>query len=244
MKKIKVALCDDEENVGEVIAETVRSAFSKKGISADMETFVTASSLLRRMENVVFDLIFLDIDMPGMDGIELGAKLRASGSHTDIIYVSNREERVFDALKVRPFGFVRKSNFIADITEAVSRYADSFTDGGKMLVVQSKRETVNVRETDVVYFEGAGKFQNMYISGREQPVPVYRSMETLEEELSPRGFIRVHKGMLVNYRYISRLLPLEVELTTGDTLPVSRRKAAEIKQKYLSLLAGNGGVML
>lgn len=237
MKKIRVAVCDDEENVGEIVSGTAAAAFAKKGIAADVETFVSSSALLRRFGDVVFDLMFLDIDMPGTDGIALGEKLRKMNNGTDIIYVSNREDRVFDALKVRPFGFVRKSNFIGDITEAVTRYADQFSGSAETLVVQSKRGTVNVRIDDVVYFEGSGKFQNMYVTGRGNPVPVYRSMETLERELEPHGFIRVHKGMLVNYRYISRILALEVELTTGASLPLSRRKAAEIKQKYLRLLS-------
>ena len=69
-------------------------------------------------------------------------------------------------------------------------------------------------------------------------------METLESELAPYGFIRIHKGMLVNYRFISRILALEVELTTGTVLPLSRRKAAEIKQQYLKLLSRAGSVLL
>lgn len=244
MKKIRTAVCDDEENVGEVISSTVVSAFAKKNISAEVETFVSASSLLRRIEDVVFDLIFLDIDMPGTDGIQLGSRLRARNDSTDIIYVSNREDRVFDAIKVRPFGFVRKSNFITDITEAVFRYADSFKDGDGTFVVQSKRGMVNVRTDEVVYFEGAGKYQDMHVLGRANPIPVYRSMEMLEHELEPYGFIRVHKGMLVNYRFISRILALEVELTTGGTLPLSRRKAADIKKKYLQLLSSSGSLLL
>lgn len=127
MKKIRVAVCDDEENVGEIVSGTAVAAFAKKGIAADVETFVSSSALLRRFGDVVFDLMFLDIDMPGTDGIALGEKLRKMNNGTDIIYVSNREDRVFDALKVRPFGFVRKSNFIGDITEAVTRYADQFS---------------------------------------------------------------------------------------------------------------------
>ena len=85
MKKIRVAVCDDEENVGEIVSGTAAAAFAKKGIAADVETFVSSSALLRRFGDVVFDLMFLDIDMPGTDGIALGEKLRKMNNGKDII---------------------------------------------------------------------------------------------------------------------------------------------------------------
>ena len=115
---------------------------------------------------------------------------------------------------------------------------------GHTVTVQSKSGIVNVRADEIIYFEGSGKFQLMHVSGREHPLAVYRPMEKLESELEPFGFIRIHKGMLVNYRFISRILVGEVELTDGEKLPLSRRKATEIKQRYLELLSGSGSVML
>ncbi len=245
MKYIKVAVCDDEENVTEVISSTVKTAFGKRDVSADVETFVSASALLRRMNDLVFDLLFLDIDMPGMDGIAFGEKLRSGNDKTDIIYVSNREDRVFEALKVRPFGFVRKSKFLSDVADVITRYLLSVpAREGHTVTVQSKSGIVNVRADEIIYFEGSGKFQLMHVDGREHPLAVYRPMEKLESELEPFGFIRIHKGMLVNYRFISRILVGEVELTDGEKLPLSRRKATEIKQRYLELLSGSGSVML
>lgn len=245
MKYIKVAVCDDEENVTEVISSTVRTAFGKRDVAADVETFVSASALLRRMNDLVFDLLFLDIDMPGMDGIAFGEKLRSGNDKTDIIYVSNREDRVFEALKVRPFGFVRKSRFLSDVADVITRYLLSVpAREGHTVTVQSKSGIVNVRADEIIYFEGSGKFQLMHVNGREHPLAVYRPMEKLESELEPFGFIRIHKGMLVNYRFISRILVGEVELTDGEKLPLSRRKATEIKQRYLELLSGSGSVML
>lgn len=245
MKYIKVAVCDDEENVTEVISSTVKTAFGKRDVSADVETFVSASALLRRMNDLVFDLLFLDIDMPGMDGIAFGEKLRSGNDKTDIIYVSNREDRVFEALKVRPFGFVRKSKFLSDVADVITRYLLSVpAREGHTVTVQSKSGIVNVRADEIIYFEGSGKFQLMHVDGREHPLAVYRPMEKLESELEPFGFIRIHKGMLVNYRFISRILVGEVELADGEKLPLSRRKATEIKQRYLELLSGSGSVML
>lgn len=245
MRYIKVAVCDDEENVIEIISSTIKSAFSKKGITADIEAFVTTTGLMRRMNDVVFELLFLDIDIPGMDGIAFGSKLREKQDMTEIVYVSNREDRVFEALSVRPFAFVRKSNFITDIAECVGRYIKHVSrSGGNALVLQGKGGIVNISIDEIKYFEGSGKSQLMYVRGKDQPFTVYRSMEKLEEELSAQGFIRIHKGILVNYKYISKILVGEVEMTDGTLLPLSRRKATDIKHKYLDLLSDGGSLII
>lgn len=87
-----------------------------------------------------------------------------------------------------------------------------------------------------MYFEGSGKSQLVHIDGRKDCVTIYKSMESLEEEFKEKGFIRIHKGMLVNYKYISRILVGDVELSTGEVLPMSRRRTTAIKAEYLALL--------
>ncbi len=245
MKYIKVAVCDDKEGIAEVICSTVKSSFAKRKVVADVELFTSTAALKTRMEDVIFDLLFLDISMPDTDGIQFGKSLRESNDKTDIVFVSNREDRVFDALKVRPFGFVRKSNFLGDLADVINRYQQDIAERNDYTItVQSKSGIVNVRAEEIIYFEGAGKFQLMHVVGKDTPLPVYRSLEKLEEELTPGGFIRIHKGMLVNYRYISRILVGRVELTDGKELPLSRRKATEIKQQYIRWLSGRGSILI
>ena len=112
------------------------------------------------------------------------------------------------------------------------------------ITVQSKGGIVTVKLADVTYFEGAGKFQLMHVSGKEETVPVYKTMEKLDEELADSGFIRVHKGILVNFRYISRIMVSDVELTTGELVPIARRKSVDIKERYLELLQDYGSILL
>jgi len=245
MRKFKIAICDDELNIIEIIQSVISTAFGKAGVPAEIETYTSVESLSRRIKSQIYDLLFLDISMPKCDGITFGERLRKAGDTTDIIFVSNREDKVFEALKIHPFGFVRKNNFLTEITAAVNNYLNSVSSRDKFsITVQSKGGIVNVKISETVYFEGAGKYQLMHVTGKEETIPVYRAMEKLEEELDGYGFIRIHKGMLVNFRFISRILVGEVELTTGEKLPLSRRKATDIKLKYLTLLKDCGSIML
>lgn len=234
MESIRVAICDDEENIVDIMLSAVRTAFAKRGVSVEIETFTSAEPLWRSMKLRIFDLLFLDIEMPKIDGIEFGERLRRNNDRTEIVYVSAREDRVFDAFKVRPFDFIRKSNYLAMLESR---------KGGTVTVL-SKSGIMNVPLSDVKYFEGYGKTQLIHLAGKKETINVNRSMEKLEEDLGPKGFIRIHKGILVNYRFISRILVSDVELTDGEVLPLSRRKVTAIKARYLELLRGGGSVIL
>lgn len=245
MDTVRIAVCDDKENIAEIIYNAVKGAFGKNGLNAQIERYNTAELLWRAMQIRVFDLVFLDIGLPKMDGISLGEKLRSVGNRTDIVYVSAREDRVFDTFKVHPFDFVRKSNFLGDLSRVIDNYIESrIKKQSDVLVVQNKSGVMNVPLADVVYFEGAGKIQLIHSVGLKEPIRIYRSMEQIEAELGGKGFIRIHKGLLVNYRYISRILVSDVELTTGELLPLSRRRATAIKEEYLELLKSGGSVVL
>lgn len=245
METIRIAICDDDDSITDIMFSSVKTAFESRSKAVDIETFNSADSLGRGMKTRVFDLLFLDIEMPRLDGIAFGERLRKANDKTEIVYVSAREDRVFDAFRVRPFGFVRKSNFLGDLTKIISLYITSREKArGETLTVQSKSGVTNVPISSVICFEGCGKYQLMKIDGKAEDIPVYRPLEKLEEELYDKGFIRVHKGFLVNYRYISRILPGSVELIGGAELPVSRRKSATIKDRYLELLKRGGSVIL
>ena len=94
------------------------------------------------------------------------------------------------------------------------------------------------------YIEGSGKTQMVHIVGKEQPTELHKSMQELEEELASQGFLRIHKGYLLNYRFIRRIGDNEVTLTNDEKLPISRRKYQEIRDAYMDLMQNDGGVML
>ena len=104
MRTLDIAVCDDDISTLELISSSIAAAFGKKGVATQMDTFFSAGSLRRRMETRKYDLLFLDIQMPMENGIELGSWLRERGDQVPIVYVSSREEKVFDALLTQPFG--------------------------------------------------------------------------------------------------------------------------------------------
>ena len=236
--KIKIALCDDDARALPVIAGAAESAFNTQGIQTEIYRFSSGTALLQAMERTHFNLLLLDIEMPGMDGIAVGKKLRAMEDDIKIVYVSEAETRVFESFQVQPLGFVRKSNFLNDIAAVVELYVktSSQEQGGNYLELSTRSGLLSLKSKQVRYIEGSRNYQLLYMDGKKEPIEVKMTMERLEEMTEPYGFIRVHKGYLVNYLYIQRISTGEVTLLDGTEIPIGRSKVGEVKVKYLTLI--------
>lgn len=245
MEKLHLAICDDDADILSVVSGAIVSAFRRHGISAQVELFRRATDLERQMRAQDFELLFLDIDMPGLDGITFAKRLRAGNSRTDIIFISSREDKVFDALRTNPSGFVRKSRFLEDVSAVIDQWMKNRPrEERTKLLVQSREHTWNIPLDTVLYIEGSDKSQLLHTSNLPEPVPVRRSMQELEETLASSGFLRIHKGYLVNYKFIRRLENTEAVLTNGERIPLSRRRVQDIRSQYLELMQGGGNVIL
>lgn len=246
MKQWNVAICDDEKAALGILSGAVVNAFAAHDVQASVSMYALPRVLLDESRIKHFDLIFLDIDMPGMSGIQLAQQLRRDANTVDIIYISSREDMVFEALRTGPKGFIRKSRFIQDITGVVDSYfANRREDTGtRSLCIKEQGNIVNLPIDKLIYIEGCGKSQLVHLAGEEVPTEVSSQMQSLEDELAKDGFLRVHKGYLVNYRFIRHIGGGEVTLTTGEKIPMSRRKEQETRDAYLKLMQGEGSLVM
>lgn len=236
--KIRIALCDDNKKALPIISGAVESAFKEQGIKTELDVFFDGRELLASMEGREYALVLLDIDMPGMDGIQVGQQIRSQNYSTQIVYVSECEERVFESLMVQPLGFVRKSNFLNDIAAVVQLYMKNYGEGMNRQTVElaTRNGVVILYYQNIRYIESCRNYQLVNLFGEQEQVEIKMTMEKLESLLEPMGFIRIHKGYLVNYRYIQRINSEKIMLQDGTELPVGRSKVAEVKSRYLSFL--------
>lgn len=237
---MRIALCDDDKRAIPIIAGAARSAFEAKGLQTQIDLFYTGEDLLRALKDHAYQLMLLDIDMPGLDGIEVGRRIRARDPDIPLVYVSEHEERVFDSFAVQPLGFVRKSRFLTDIVDVVGLYENLYRkiqSGGGCVEFTTRTSVVSVHVEKIRYIESSRNEQWIYLADGSEPVRVKMTMEKLEEKMRPHGFIRIHKGYLVNYRFIRRIDTHQINLLDGSVLPIGRSKAQEVRERYLSLLS-------
>lgn len=239
-KTIYGLICDDEEIASDLVYSALVTSFQKYGYELKLDKYLDPTQLAK-IDVSKYQVAFLDIDMPKMDGIELGTSLKDLSQHMDIIFVSNCEDRVFDAFVVNPFGFVRKSSFLKDVDSVVKLYIAALKkkEDSPRFEVSYNGEIYNINIHDIVYIESVRDCQ--YIHLPKQEIKLYQNMNKLEEIFSPYGFLRVHQGYIVNYRYIAKIGKESLTLLDDTILPISRRKRKEVFASYirLSRLADN-----
>ncbi len=236
---IQIAVCDDEPLACNIITGGVQGYFSQNNCACEMDCYSSATALLEGMGQKNYDLILLDIDMPECDGIQCGKRIRELSSNVDIVYISSREDRVFEVFSVRPEGFIRKSKFFSDLDAVLSPYCSGIKDRQlrRILIIKTQDGTQAIPVEGILYIESLRKQQIIHLMDR--CVTTTSTMGNFEEELADSGFFRIHKSFLINYSYISIIGKVDVTMTNGDRLDISRNRLQDLKSWYLNLIKGS-----
>lgn len=238
MRKLVTILCDDDAETLDITAKAIEETFARYGAAASIDAFASVGAFYGALGKRPYDVIFLDIDMPGADGISLGMKLRKEGRDAEIVYISSREDRMHDAFKVQPFAFIRKNKFLPDCAETVTRLIRRFGSESEenTLVLRSGGSVENIATADVMYIESLDGVQYIHLHSVPEPMRTREKLGDLESMLSDRGFIRTHKGYIVNLAYMRRADITSVTLSDGTVIPVSRQKTKDVRNEFLKFL--------
>ncbi len=231
----QAAIVEDEKPISEYIRTLLANSFSKHQISVAFDLFDNGPAFLRMLSSHYhYDMIFLDIEMPGMDGISVCRQIRSLYPDVLVIFISNKEELVFSTFEVKPFRFVRKSQF--------ESMANSLTLALKEELLSRNRQIIRIIEplsNDIFSFDVA-KIQYVEAQGRrcdivtpDNRTSVACRFMDLEKLLLPYRFIKIHRSYLVNSASIFHIQKSTVILTDHTELPISRGKQEEVKQLFM-----------
>jgi DNA-binding LytR/AlgR family response regulator len=190
------------------------------------------------------DLVFLDIDMDGMTGIELGEKIRALYENTVLIYITGYEKYAFEAFQLRAFHYLLKpvtlERFRQVLSEALNHIQKE--DAGKTektFSVANKGELLNLPYRDICYFEKIGHQIKIHALARE--VYYYDNLGSLLAGLDGETFVQCHQGYIVNVDKVRAFRGKTLYLDGGVQLPVSRSFAEQVREVLKKhLFAGRG----
>lgn len=230
-RECRVGICDDRKEDVARIEAALHKGVEKAGnpIRLNCRLFLNGAELYAAARRESFDLFFLDIEMPEMNGFELAEKLCMACPLTYLVFVSIHESLVFDAPEYSPLWFVRKGNLEWDVFKALRKYLQvtSFTRISYRL-----KEGFGFREVfikDILYIEGSG--HNLAIKRTDGScLRKYGSLKSMEEELEGCSFLRIHKSYLVNQEYIREVGKREVYLTDGTILEMGRDRKNAIRE--------------
>lgn len=236
---LHIAICDDEPAAVSIIENLLRDDLRRRDLQAEVTCYTDPGFCRGAIRaGASYDLLFLDVDMPELDGIALGLELSEFLRDTLLIYISGQPERVFDSFRARPFRFLPKSS----LSEMWSAAMDDVEEELRCrrvsrLVFASGSQSLSLRPEHIVYIEALLKKQVLHTTGGNYDIAV--GFESAVSRLEGTGFIRIHRSYAVNYRFIRSVNRTDVELDDGTVLPIGRSKHGAIQQEFHRLvLAG------
>lgn len=230
---INIAICDDEIHMSDSIKELATSFFQKKNIEISVCQFCGGKELLAYAGTV--DILFLDIQMAGTDGMETARKLRSHGFQGFLIFVTVLQEMVFQSFEVQAFDYLVKPLRAQQFEKTMERLYQSMGNAGKTrLLVRKGNESSIVFFDDIIYCEVIDRKVYLHLK-TSAVVDYYEKIERLQEILGKR-FYRCHRSYLINLKYLKSYRNGTAFLEGGKEVPVSRLRAKEFSEVILQYM--------
>lgn len=231
MKNIlRIGVCDDEKVVHDMMIKIVETYAQEKALDIYITNYMSGQALIDSQDIAKLDALFLDIEMPELDGVETAYRFNEIKHSCKIIMLTSKVERFKEAFKIGAFRFVTKPIAQNEVFEVIDDVRARMLGETSMKVHRDGREHA-VIEKDIAYI--TLNKTSTYVYTEKYDFRSDESLEWWENELDNRLFVRCHKGYIVNVSKIVDINKKNVVLVTGECVPVARRRVNEVEQRLM-----------
>ncbi len=243
MRPVKIAICDDEETLRKTLRQRIETHCKNSGIPCRIYGFESGDKLLALPAENTPDILFLDIQMPGKDGMHTARELRSKNRDVILVFVTALPEYVYEAFDVnafhylvKPFDDVKLYQVLDNALRQYARQTENLTVSRAILV---KRGGVSTRVmlTDIIYAEVFNRKIMLHTVNGD--IEYYGKLTDLCEQTGA-DFYRTHRAYLVNLRYVEKYNADTIWLDTG-TVPVSKKQFAGFVRQYMQYISRTNG---
>ena len=229
MNNMIIGVCDDVDGVHSIVEDLIKEYVENRDIDIELVNFKSAMEVLESKADM--KMLLLDIEMPQMDGIELGRRLKQQGADYKIIMLSGMFERFKEAFEIEAYRFVTKPIDKDELFRAIDDVAKNLIMY-KEVQVHRDGISINILQKDIIYIESNRCCTYVYTLNQE-----YRSDETLNswmDILDNRHFYRCHKSYIVNLAQIADINARTLILSNENKVVVARREFKAFMQSYIN----------
>lgn len=236
---LHIAIVEDDPVIQSWLRGKLAGCFLQAHTPAEFDLFSTGDAFLSMAEDhYSFDAVFLDIEMPGTDGIRTARRLAAIHPETLTVFVSGREDLVYDTFAVKPFRFIPKNRLEERLPDTVEAMLTELAALPEQTLVFSDAsgDVFSFSLRKIAYIEARNK--DCRIVTAENETLVRCRLMDIEDKLPQESFIKIHRSYIVNAAYIYYIGRQSVSLATGEALPLARNRAEEVRRTFLRFAGG------
>lgn len=227
----KIAVCDDEQ----IFIDDVVAKLKEQSEQCEISEYTSGEELLD--SSLDFNIIFLDIEMTGINGINTAFSLRERKYDGMIIFLTSHTEFMPDAFKVKAFRFLDKPLDNEKFNEAFSEAKKEILNTEHILLSDRSGKKVYLKLTDIVYLEAYG--DGTYIYGKTGSVyDTDKPLKYWKEQIGYEHFYQIHKSYIVSYLYVSTILKSDQVVMKGieQSLDISRRNVVPFRNGFFEYI--------
>jgi len=235
---LRIAICDDEKYLREYMTALVSRWARESGIKIKTDIYNSAEQFkMMRESGSPHDILLLDIQMGGQDGVALARELRKDGENKDliIVFITGTPDFIHDGYDVSALHYLLKPVDEEKLFDVLTRAYAQIKKVEHNLLLPVDGEVVRVNVNDILYVESFAHYLEIAVATNILTVkmPAYK----LEEQLG-EGFVRCHRSYMVNMRHVAKLTKTDVILDNEKVLPISRRMYNEVSGAFLRYIQG------
>ena len=235
MKKIRLAIVEDEAWEAELLAEYISRSQKECSIEAEVQIYGSATDFLEDY-HFQYDIVFLDIEMDGINGMEAAVKLREKDSRITLMFVTNMAQYAVKGYEVDAVDFVVKPVSYDAFLFKFHRVLQHVNKRrGKRIVVHSRGDIYGIQSDDLIYVEVSG--HNLVYHTRQKDLMVRGALNEAEEQLEEMPFSRCNHCYLVNLEYVEGVEGYMLLLPGGERLQISRSRKTDFLKRYARFMS-------
>jgi len=232
---LEIIICDDEKPLRNDLRKVVSQELDLCGMEYHISEFDCGEALLRSLHSKSFDILFLDIEMKGLDGVATAKEIRKHNSILEIIFVTSYPDFVFQGYEVQALNYIlkpyQKEKILSVLHTALERLDK---EQEKFYLIEQRSGTVRLPLSNVKYFSSDKRYVTAVTT--EQNYTFYGKLSDLESEM-PESFFRIHNRYLVNLKHVQSIHGNSA-FCGPDELPVSRSSKQELAIAFAKYMLG------
>ena len=235
-QQLQIAVCDDEAIDRRRAAELTREIMAVEGLPCALSSYESAADLLAAIQDGArFHILLLDVMMDGLDGMGLAAELRKLGDSTAIIFVSSNREMALRGYEVSAARYLAKPVRREQLREALLYCYRTFCEKKEILLLTTKGQR-RIPLSTILYVEAMERVTKLVLTDRQEEISM--KFSDLTALLPKRQFVFCHRSYLVNLEHIAYIRGRELELTNGESLPISKYRLDDLQKRLMDYLSG------
>lgn len=231
---LRIAICDDERRICAQLKDMLEKISQDYSEKIEIEVFFSGEKLYEFIcEGACFDLILLDIELPQINGIDVGKKIRDEmhDEITKIVYISGKDSYAMDLFDVRPLNFLIKPIKIEKLEKVIRKALILLERDNHFFEYENLYVNYKVPIKDILYFESVGKKVKIVLSNESREL--YGKLSEVEKQLSNEEFLSIHKSYLINFSHAIEYQYDYMKMSNKDILPISQKNRKAVRSSIM-----------